>query len=199
MESQRNSIASVTAFWRECLRSPRSIGSIFPSSASLGRTIAGEVFKNPSGQIIELGAGTGAITSALIDLNGGGNNIIVVERSKKLAKILQAKFLGVQVECCCATEISELDIDFESPITIVSSIPFRSLKQEIKDKIIAEIFALYQKSKKFKLVQYSYFSVCPFAPPKGLVWKKGKIVFSNIPPARIWTLEPARGAGNSAV
>ncbi len=188
MGPQRNSIASLITFWLEYLRNPRSVGSIFPSSDSLSRSVAKEVFSSPPGQIIELGAGTGSITRVLIDLSECASKITVFEKSQKLTEILRSKFSGINIRCCCATEISKLDLENSTSVTIVSSIPFRSLKKHETKKIISAISHIRQRSKEFRLIQYSYFWMPPFVPPTGLNWSKGKIIFSNIPPARIWIL-----------
>lgn len=190
MGPQRNSVASLITFWLECLRSPGSIGSIIPSSGTLSRSIAKEVFSCPPGQIIELGAGTGAITETLIDLSECVNKIVIIEKSIRLAEILRSKFFGIKIECCSAAEIGKLDIDDALPVTIISSIPFRSLKRQEKNEIVSAISNIHQKAKMFRLIQYSYLFSPPFSPPHGLRWRKGGVVFSNIPPARIWILVP---------
>src|SRR5918996_452292 len=54
-------------FFRQWLRSPKSMGSIIPSSRALARAIAAQVAWQPGQVVVELGAGTGAISQALTD------------------------------------------------------------------------------------------------------------------------------------
>ncbi|MDO8276140.1 MAG: hypothetical protein Q7T22_11610, partial [Serpentinimonas sp.] len=49
-------------FFRRWLANPLQMGSIIPSSAALGKLVAAAVRSGPEGMVLELGAGTGAIT-----------------------------------------------------------------------------------------------------------------------------------------
>ena len=53
------------SFLAEFLRSPRAIGSVVPSSPSLGRILADAIADVTPGVIVELGAGTGPVTRQL--------------------------------------------------------------------------------------------------------------------------------------
>ncbi|MCG8099531.1 MAG: phospholipid methyltransferase, partial [Candidatus Thiodiazotropha taylori] len=48
------------------MRNPRQVGALFPSSDCLAQAMAAQV-NSMNGLTIELGAGTGAVTSALLD------------------------------------------------------------------------------------------------------------------------------------
>ena len=50
-------------FFRQWLRSPKSMGSVIPSSKFLARAVANEVAWQPGQYVVELGGGTGAITA----------------------------------------------------------------------------------------------------------------------------------------
>ena len=54
-------------FFRQWLRSPKSMGSVIPSSRVLARAVAREVAWQPGQYVVELGGGTGAITQGLIE------------------------------------------------------------------------------------------------------------------------------------
>ena len=54
-------------FFRQYLRSPRSVGSVIPSSRALGRGVAAETAWAPGQYVVELGGGTGSITMGLIE------------------------------------------------------------------------------------------------------------------------------------
>ena len=51
-------------FFRQWLRSPKSMGSVIPSSELSGAAVAAEVAWQPGQYVVELGGGTGAITRA---------------------------------------------------------------------------------------------------------------------------------------
>ena len=54
-------------FFRQWLRSPKSMGAVIPSSRVLARAVTEAVRWAPGEHVIELGAGTGAISQGLID------------------------------------------------------------------------------------------------------------------------------------
>ena len=61
---------STVLFLRRWLANPLQMGSIIPSSPALGRQVARLIERHEDEVVLELGAGTGAITRAL--LAGGG-------------------------------------------------------------------------------------------------------------------------------
>ena len=49
-------------FFKQWLRSPKSMGSVIPSSRWLARAVAAEVAWQPGQYVVELGGDTGAIS-----------------------------------------------------------------------------------------------------------------------------------------
>jgi len=186
--------SGLVTFWREWVRDPRRVGAIFPSGRSLGRAIAKEVLAGAHGQVVELGAGTGAITRELID-SCGITSLIAIERSSEFASVLRAKFEELTVFICCATEIERIGLKVDQALTVVSSIPFRSLTRAQAYSLTSTIRRIAGVFQGFRFVQYSYFSSPPFVPPAAFRWRKGPIVLANIPPARIWILESEATCG----
>ena len=58
---------ALTLFLYEAVMHPSMVGALFPSSKRLAYSLAQQISTNPPGLVIELGAGTGAITAALVD------------------------------------------------------------------------------------------------------------------------------------
>ena len=54
------------AFALGCLRDPRRMGAVAPASRALARAIVSEVWRSQPGVVVEVGAGTGAITQELV-------------------------------------------------------------------------------------------------------------------------------------
>ena len=67
-------------FFRLWLKDPFKIGAIAPSSPELARAMANQVPDTTHYPIVELGGGTGAITSALLERGVAPEKLIVVER-----------------------------------------------------------------------------------------------------------------------
>ena len=69
-------------FFRQYLRSPRSVGSVIPSSRALGRGVAAETAWEPGQYVVELGGGTGSITMGLIE-RGIPRDRLVRDRARR--------------------------------------------------------------------------------------------------------------------
>jgi 23S rRNA (adenine-N6)-dimethyltransferase len=91
----------------------RELGQHFLESAALGRRLAVEAGIGPSDHIVEFGAGTGALTAALVDC---GARVFAVEIDPALVERLVQRFDGVT-----AVTVFECDaLTFPLPAT-----PFR--------------------------------------------------------------------------
>ncbi|MCG2658270.1 MAG: phospholipid methyltransferase, partial [Hydrogenophaga sp.] len=53
------------AFALGCLRNPRRVGAIAPASRALAQAVCDEALRGAPGVLIEVGAGTGALTRRL--------------------------------------------------------------------------------------------------------------------------------------
>ena len=54
-------------FLREFLEAPAGVGAVWPSSEQLARGMAARIDPRGDGLVVELGAGTGVVTRALLD------------------------------------------------------------------------------------------------------------------------------------
>ncbi|MFN6999980.1 MAG: class I SAM-dependent methyltransferase [Elioraea tepidiphila] len=95
-------------FFRRWLANPLEMGSIVPSSPALGRRVAAAVRAGPAGAVIELGAGTGAITRAMLEGGIAPARLTVIEIVPEMASILRATYPGVTVLCGDAWQLPAL-------------------------------------------------------------------------------------------
>jgi len=114
-----------TAIKEHQLSPRRSLGQNFIFDINLTRRIARSAKPLDTGTIIEIGAGPGGLTRAL--LIEGASQVIAVERDKRAIKILReleeiAK-PRLKVICADALELSIVELG-EAPIKIVANLPF---------------------------------------------------------------------------
>ena len=176
-------------FWQAMLENPRRVGAVVPSGRRLGEAIAREVMSCRPGHVIELGAGTGAITRALLDLRSEFESFHVIERSRRLADGLGRQFPGLDVRAACASTLDAIHSGPVDQVTIVSSLPFRSLRPTDRARILQALRRQQAKSESLRFIQYSYGGRVPF-PGQGdqLEWSRRQTVWANIPPATVWVL-----------
>lgn len=179
-------------FAREAFANPREIGAVVPSSPTLARRMARMVSPDNPGLVVELGAGTGVVTQALLDQGIPPNRLFAVELSPSLAQLLRKRFHDVQVLSGDAANLRRLlrraGADIHSPpVTIVSSLPLRSLPAPKVNAIVREIGALIRPTGRW--IQYTY-ALAHRQFPTGFTRSQSSFVWGNIPPARVDVLIP---------
>src|ERR1700752_3278858 len=76
-------------FLRSWIEKPLHVGAVMPSGRLLGRTMAQYVDADGEGPVVELGPGTGAITSALIDHGVDQARLVLVEYNPGFCALLR--------------------------------------------------------------------------------------------------------------
>lgn len=168
------------------LRNPASTGALLPSSRTLANALACAV--KDAELIIELGAGTGSVTDALV-ARLPDVPLIAVELQAPLARLLRHRHPAIDVRQSSAKEIVDNLIDHRGKIVLVSSLPFRSLPRQIATETAHSLCRFLARNQDRKLVQFTYQPREPFTAPQHFLWKRTAIVWRNTPPAGIWELK----------
>ena len=182
-------VTSLVAFGSELLNNPRPVGSAVPSSRFLARRIAGFLPRNPRGYVVELGAGTGAITAALLGRGIPSDRLIPVERSETMVRLLRRRFPLLNVALGDAAELRSLLTAFLGKDNIevsyvVSSLPLRSLPEKDVTSILREVEHVLHKDG--KLLQYTYdLRKTPHPALSQFKRRYTTVVWANLPPARL--------------
>jgi phosphatidylethanolamine/phosphatidyl-N-methylethanolamine N-methyltransferase len=89
--------ANPAMFFRRWLSNPLQMGSVIPSSAALCRRIVGQVRRAPDEAVLELGAGTGVVSRALLAAGIPADRLLVVEIVPEMAEHLRRTLPGAHV------------------------------------------------------------------------------------------------------
>lgn len=125
-------------FLKKFLRHGTSVASVAPSSRSLGRATAKMVDPDRPQTILELGAGTGAITRAIVERMHPQSRLIAVEIDQDFAAICRQRFPQADVLTADVTElrghlqqrgISSFDL-------VVSGLPTPSLPRHVNAAVL---------------------------------------------------------------
>jgi phosphatidylethanolamine/phosphatidyl-N-methylethanolamine N-methyltransferase len=180
---------SLAAFLKALVTNPSSIGAACPSSPWLAQQIASFVPKDPKGYVVELGAGTGAVTEALLARGIPTDRILAIERSPELSQFLKKKFPRLQVITGDACHLNKLLHDHWSGQKrevemVVSCLPLRSLPKYVVQGIVEELNKLLGVEGRY--IQFTY-DLRPNHPchVAGFTREASKVVWRNIPPARV--------------
>jgi phosphatidylethanolamine/phosphatidyl-N-methylethanolamine N-methyltransferase len=185
-------------FFRQWLRSPKSMGSIVPSSKWLARAIAAEVAWRPGQVIVELGGGTGAITSGLLDAGFPPESLVVIELDPPLYRYLRERFPDMRVVEGDATRLGAIlgELDIRDVSTVVSGLPMIQMPLDFQRAIMAESFRVLPPDG--FVLQYSFSPLMPIrADQLDIVGKRIRVVVRNLPPAFLWRFQPRDRAGTA--
>jgi phospholipid N-methyltransferase len=185
-------------FIKALVKNPLGVGAVAPSSKKLARRMVDGIKPHRESMILELGVGTGAITSEIRKILPDRSSYLGVEIDKKLAKLVQLKFPDLEIinaDACTARELHK-ELDLGDVRYILSGIPFVSLPREISERILADIGIFMANGCLFRTFQYVHGYYTP--PAKRMraymterygKMQKSPIVIKNLPPAVTLTWE----------
>lgn len=186
-ERFRRKAGPLVTFAREMLISPRTIGAVCPSSPDLALAMARELGNVDEGLVLELGAGTGSITHALLQQGISPERLVAVERSPALAAQLRKRFPGVRVIDGDAKRLDSLLGSRVGKVeAVVSGLPLRSLPRHVVKEISQQIRNALAEDGLF--VQFTYDLRTPsLGWDETLKRVRTRVVWKNVPPARVDT------------
>lgn len=147
-------------FVRQFLASPRTMGSITPSSRHLVSTLLRLTDVSAARCLVELGPGTGPFTAGLLAQMSPDARLLCVERDPSLADHLRTRFRDERliVATADARDLPRLLLEAGMPTqvpVIVSGLPFTSLPPDVREGILRAIAASLTPEGNFLLYQYS--------------------------------------------
>ena len=181
----RNQQDDKVAFVKSFLKNPKAMGAIYPSSKRLAKIMASYAVFSQNQLIVELGAGTGAITQAMLNRGIPPERIIAIESSLDLVENFRAHFPKIKMIIGDAAHLAELLKNETRPIgTIISGLPLRSLSKEMTERILSVIPAALTPHGRYIQFTYDLRNNARFYPQQYQLAHK-KLVWVNIPPAKV--------------
>src|SRR5215469_7609815 len=174
-------------FLRSWIEKPLHVGAVVPSSKLLARTMAQYVDVDSDGPVVELGPGTGAITSALIDRGVDPKRLVLLEYNPGFCALLRDRYPQAKIVQGDAYRLRDtLWNVLAAPATaVVSGLPLVTKPMLTRLKLIRDAFAALAPGAPF--VQFTY-SVAPPIPRSlpGVSTEASERIWMNLPPARVW-------------
>lgn len=177
-------------FFRRWLANPLEMGSIVPSSPALCRRVLRAVRRAPDEHVLELGAGTGVISRALLAGGVPAEKLAVVEIVPSMAAWLGSTLPGTQVIEGDARALPELlPPGLAGRIgTVICGIPLVLLPLAEQRRFIAAMQAVAPGR---GFLHYSYCVTSPLPAAKhGLAARREAWTPLNFPPASVWRYTP---------
>lgn len=192
--------AGTALFLKRWLRRPFAVGAVVPSGRLLAEAMAQTTFaemKGRDGHVIELGAGTGEVTKALLAAGIPAERLALVERDPELASFLRRHFTGPRIVEGDAARLPKIlaEQGIGSVSAVVSSLPLLSLPTDVVRGIVEGVFDALPRGG--ALVQFTYGPAQPvprsLSQGLRLVGTRGPRIWRNMPPAVVWTFRRPTG------
>ncbi|TPW26471.1 phospholipid N-methyltransferase PmtA [Pararhizobium mangrovi] len=165
----------------------KAVGAIAPTSPITARRMASVTDPSSGLPVLELGAGTGAVTKAILERGIAPENLVSVETSADFMRDLRTRFPRVRF-----VEGDAFDLDGIERATgmgrfdsVVSAIPLLNLPNDRRLKLIESLLDRMAPGR--PIVQICYGAKSPIPAENAdfdvrpLDW-----IVRNIPPARLW-------------
>jgi phospholipid N-methyltransferase len=182
------------SFFLHWLSDPRQIGAVAPSSQALAAVMTAEIAPEIA-PVIELGAGSGALTQALLDRGIPQQRLALIEQSPRFAVALSERFPDTRVLCVDAVALGFIDVfPGERAGAVVSGLPLRLMPANKVSVILASAFARLRPGGAF--YQFTY-GLRPPVPGRilerlGLTATLIGRTLVNIPPAAVYRIASPR-------
>lgn len=187
--------ADRTAFLREFLRDPFTVGAVTPSGEPLADVVTATVPSTGQPLIVELGPGTGACTAAIQRRLAGRGRHLAVEVNERFAALLAARYPDVDVAVADARSLRDVlaERGQRQADVIVSGLPWAAFAPGLQDDLLDAVTDTLAPQGAFTTFAYTY---TRWAPParrlRRLLVSRfeevvlGGTVWANVPPAFVY-------------
>ncbi len=177
-------------FFRRFLAHPLRLASILESSPALSRIVAEQLSCDADDYVVELGAGTGPVTRALLAAGVSPDRLIAVEIDAQMARFLRQSFPGVTV-----IEDDALDLRQVVPPealkkigAVICGVPISLLPAAQQRELVDLMLSLLPPGRPFLAYTHRLTSPLP-AEALGLTGERRAFTLLNLPPASVWAYQ----------
>lgn len=182
--------SDLALFMGQLVRKPHQVVALAPSSRGLCAEMVARLAPG-AGPVIELGAGTGNITRAILGRGMRPDAVHSIEMNADFCDLLQARFPGLNVHRMSAGDTGTLPV--RDAQAVVSGLPLLSMPLELQRDILTGSFACLRPGGTY--VQFTYGPKPPVArqirDELGLTWSVSDKIWWNLPPARVYRFSQA--------
>ncbi|HSY54731.1 MAG TPA: methyltransferase domain-containing protein [Opitutaceae bacterium] len=183
------------------LRRPMTVGAVAPSSPALARAMVPPVDLKSAQIVVELGAGTGAITHAIRQRIGHATELAAFELHPDATECLRKKFPGIHVIHDTAENLRQhLDrLGHRHADSIISGLPWSTMSDQLQGRILDAVLASLHPEGVFSVMVYVHSKGLPSSTKfkRKLEARFGRItaspiIWGNLPPAFVYYCEEPR-------
>ena len=180
---------------------PLCVGAIAPSGQALANAISAEIIP-VNAPVIEIGAGTGVFTKAIIARGINQDKLVLIDNSADFTRLLRVRFPDARVLWMDAARLRGIELfGDELAGVVVSGLPLISMTPK---KVIAVLNGAFRHLRTDgTFYQFTYGPRCPVPRPildrLGLKATRICSVIANLPPASVYRIRRRPPMRNSVM
>lgn len=174
-------------FFKGWQRDMKGVGAILPTSGIAARRMASVIDRSSGLPVLELGAGTGVITKAILETGIAPEKLVSVEYSPAFHESLVKRFEGVDFRLGDAFDLRTTLGERYGEIfdCVISAVPMLSFPAERRVALLEELLSMMRPSR--PVIQITYGALSPIPPkPERYTVSHYDFVVRNVPPAQLW-------------
>lgn len=182
-------------FFKGWIDKPRAVGAIVPTSGVTARKMASVIDPGSGLPVLELGAGTGVITKAILERGVTPHNLFSIEYSPDFVRHLRARFPGVHIIEGDAFDLDATLGDRRDTVfdTIVSGVPLLNFPVEQRIAYVEDLLDRLPAGR--PVVQLTYGPLSPVPPGRGTyLVEHFDFIIRNLPPTQLWIYRRPRAS-----
>ncbi|MBX2800252.1 MAG: hypothetical protein KTR31_21410 [Myxococcales bacterium] len=187
----------MVTFLRQFLSKPVEIGALAPSGRQLARLMVSASELEPDHVVVELGAGTGPVTQAILDARAEGP-LVSLEPNATLAGLLRRRFPEVDVDERPAQQLPEIlqERGWGSVDRFVSSLPFAIWPEELQNDVLDAVVATMAPGGRMVTFSYLQSQLLPASARlreqltrRFSSVRRTRVAWMNLPPALVFVCD----------
>jgi phosphatidylethanolamine/phosphatidyl-N-methylethanolamine N-methyltransferase len=196
LSASPKALADYWHFFASFLRKPWTVGAVAPSSTHLSRAVLRDCALKNANTVVELGAGTGAITRHIVESIGPRTLFITLELDARHVARLRERHRGVKVYRASAENLRALLARHgrKTADCIISGLPWGNMNRRTQHRILREILAVLKPGGRFCGFGYVHASWYPSSRAFRQMLEQhfqrvgiSRVIWRNLPPAFVYS------------
>lgn len=174
-------------FFKGWQRDKKGVGALLPTSSVTARRMASVIDTSSGLPVLELGAGTGVITKAILERGIKPHDLVSIEYAPHFCDLLRKRFSEVDIRNGDVFELDTVLADrrgqqFDS---VISAVPMLSFPLEQRIALMKDLLSRIPRGRPVVQITHGPLSPLP-AMPAVYTIAHFDFVVRNLPPAQLW-------------
>ena len=179
-------------FFKGWQRDKKGVGALLPTSSITARRMASVIDTSSGLPVLELGAGTGVITKAILERGVHPRNLVSLEYASHFYDLLRRRFPEVDIR---NGDVFDLDTVLDERRDqafdcVISAVPMLSFPLERRITLMRNLLSRIPRGRPVIQITHGPMSPLP-AMPELYTISHFDFVVRNLPPAQLWLYRSA--------